>query len=116
DGYDKLKNYLNSVHKYFSTFADSAEILADIEGRIAERFLVKQKLENKQAISESDVNELITAMGTVSDFEAIETAEDLFSEPLQAAPSPSAGTLRPAPVPPARRKRQFFRDLNRKML
>src|SRR5690606_30806270 len=77
DGYDKLKNYLNSVHKYFSTFADSAEILADIEGRIAERFLVKQKLENKQAISESDVNELITAMGTVSDFEAIETAEDL---------------------------------------
>ncbi len=118
DGYDKLKSYLNSVHKYFSTFSDSAEILADIEGRIAERFLVKQKLENKQAISESDVSELITAMGTVSDFEAIETADDLFSEPLQAASSkaPPVDTPTPAPTPPKRRRGQFFRDLNRKML
>ena len=38
DGYDKLKNYLDSVNKYFSTFEDSGEIIADIESRIAEIF------------------------------------------------------------------------------
>ncbi|MEQ9306435.1 MAG: hypothetical protein RJQ14_21160, partial [Marinoscillum sp.] len=41
DGYDKLKIYLDSVNKYFSTFEDSAEIIADIESRIAEIFLSK---------------------------------------------------------------------------
>lgn len=70
DGYEKLKSYLNSIQKYFSAFADSKEILSDIEGRIAERFLNKQKAENKQVISLADVDELIAAMGTVADFEA----------------------------------------------
>ena len=41
DGYDKLKNYLDSVNKYFSSFEDSKEIIDDIEGRIAEIFLSK---------------------------------------------------------------------------
>src|SRR5690606_3727270 len=81
DGYDKLRQYIGSVHRYFSAFDDSAEIVADIEGRIAERFLLKQKSENKQAISVEDVSELIIAMGSVSDFEAAEQAEDLISEP-----------------------------------
>ena len=86
DGYEKLKSYLGSVQRYFSSFADSKEILSDIEGRIAERFLAKQKAESKQAISLDDVDQLIGAMGTVADFEAIEQAEDL----LMGAPSPAA--------------------------
>ena len=93
DGYEKLRDYLGSVQRYFSSFADSKEILSDIEGRIAERFLAKQKLENKQVISLDDVGELIAAMGTVADFEAIDQAEDLLSEPLQAA------SARPQPEP-----------------
>ena len=121
DGYEKLKNYLGSVQRYFSSFADSKEILSDIEGRIAERFLAKQKAENKQVISLEDVDQLIGAMGTVADFEAIEQAEDLLTEPLQAAsPRQPQGTTPystpktpPADGVPARR---LYRDLRRKLI
>lgn len=123
DGYDKLKGYLNSIQNYFSSFADSKEIFSDIESRIAERFLVKQKAESKQVISLEDVEELIGAMGTVSDFEAIDQAEDLLSEPLQTANSlkaesfssqtktePKTGQGEQEP------KKKLVRDLNRKLL
>ncbi len=117
DGYDKLRQYIGSVHRYFSTFADSTEIVADIEGRIAERFLLKQKTENKQAISVGDVEELIRAMGSISDFEAAEHAEDLISEPLHTArikeEGPSPSSTRPTP---AQARGKFFRDLKRKIL
>ena len=36
DGYLKLKEYLESINKYFSSFEGSTEIIADIESRIAE--------------------------------------------------------------------------------
>ncbi|TLV00460.1 PspC domain-containing protein [Dyadobacter luticola] len=92
DGYEKLKGYLSSIQKYFSSFADSKEIVSDIEGRIAERFVNKQKAEAKQVISLADVDELIAAMGTVADFEAIEQAEDILADPLVSAASESYGS------------------------
>src|SRR5687768_10066584 len=71
DGYEPLKKYLDSINKYFSTFEDSSEILADIESRIAEIFLSKLN-EEKQVITAEDVNALIATMGSVSDFKAVE--------------------------------------------
>jgi phage shock protein PspC (stress-responsive transcriptional regulator) len=71
DGYDRLKQYLLSIHKYFSAFEDSAEIIADIENRIAEIFLSKLG-ENRQVITIEDIEDLITTMGSVADFQAIE--------------------------------------------
>lgn len=71
DGYDKLKSYLSSIHQYFSSYEESEEIIADIENRIAEIFLSKLG-QNKQVIMAEDVQELISTMGTVADFEAIE--------------------------------------------
>lgn len=120
DGYDKLRQYLAAVHRYFSAFADSTEIVADIESRVAERFLIKQKNENKQAISVSDVDELIKAMGNVSDFEAAEEAEDLISEPLHSAkPGAAENAGEKPPVQPTRERPsrgRFYRDLKRKIL
>ncbi|MBE9465447.1 PspC domain-containing protein [Dyadobacter subterraneus] len=129
DGYEKLKSYLGSIQKYFSSFADSKEILSDIEGRVAERFLNKQKAEAKQVISLVDVDELISAMGTVADFEAIEQAEDIFADPLQSAAPGSTSTPKEeayssaysSPTPntetrfPASPKK-LIRDLRRKLL
>lgn len=69
DGYDKLKNYLDSVNKYFSSFEDSKEIIEDIEGRIAEIFLARLD-EGKQIINPQDVDDLVATMGTTKDFEA----------------------------------------------
>lgn len=126
DGYEKLKGYLASIQKYFSSFADSKEILSDIEGRIAERFLNKQKAENKQVISLSDVDELIAAMGTVADFEAIEQGEEFLADPLETASAqasaPKQETYTSAPNAPKTEPakpgtpRKLYRDLRRKLL
>src|SRR5690349_1703737 len=75
DGYDNLKRYLDSINRYFSTFEDSSEILADIESRIAEIFLSKLN-EEKQIITAEDVNGLIATMGSVSDFKAAEEPQE----------------------------------------
>jgi phage shock protein PspC (stress-responsive transcriptional regulator) len=83
DGYETLKKYLDSINKYFSTFDDSSEILADIESRIAEIFLSKLN-EEKQVITLEDVNGLIATMGSVSDFRAVE-------EPAEEPPRAEAG-------------------------
>ena len=64
DGYDRLKEYLESIQKYFSTFEDSTEIIADIESRIAEIFLSKLK-ESKQVIANKDVENLVSTMGSI---------------------------------------------------
>ena len=75
DGYDKLKAYLESISRYFSSFTDSKEIISDIESRIAEIFLSKLS-EEKQVITEEDVTSLITTMGSIQDFQALEDPED----------------------------------------
>src|SRR5690606_4648597 len=74
DGYDTLRKYLDSVHKYFSSFEDSGEIMADIESRVAEILLSKLN-EGKQVITLDDVNALIATMGSVRDFQAAEERE-----------------------------------------
>ncbi len=74
DGYEKLKNYLDSINKYFSAFDDSKEIIADIESRIAEIFLARLS-ETKQVITLEDVDGLITTMGSIEDFQAVEDSD-----------------------------------------
>ncbi|MBO3700209.1 PspC domain-containing protein [Roseivirga sp. E12] len=75
DGYDRFKKYLDSINKYFASYEDSEEIIADIESRIAELFLEKLD-DGKQVISNDDVNALISTMGQISDFEAMEEEAD----------------------------------------
>lgn len=83
DGYEKLKEYLESVNKYFSKFEDSSEIISDIEGRIAELFLIKLS-DGRQTLTLEDVTDLISTMGTTRDFEAsIEDDDDEKPESKQ---------------------------------
>jgi phage shock protein PspC (stress-responsive transcriptional regulator) len=89
DGYETLRKYLDSITRYFSTFEDSNEIMADIESRIAEIFLSKLN-EGKQVITLEDVNGLITTMGSVSDFKAAE--EQGFAKSDSASAGASEGT------------------------
>ncbi|MFN3852454.1 MAG: PspC domain-containing protein [Spirosomataceae bacterium] len=77
DAFDKLSGYLKSVQQYFSDFEGSEEIVSDIESRVAEKFLAKQKAENHTVVTLENVNALIKEMGTVADFEAIQEDEDL---------------------------------------
>lgn len=114
DGYEVLRRYLDSINKYFSTFEDSTEIMADIESRIAEIFLSKLN-EGKQVITLEDVNALMTTMGSVNDFKAAEEAENAAnttsgsdSGPEPATESGSGYTYTPP--------KSFMRDQKRKIL
>ncbi|MFT7148627.1 MAG: phage shock protein PspC (stress-responsive transcriptional regulator) [Nonlabens sp.] len=79
DGYDRFKKYLDSINRYFASYEDSEEIIADIESRIAE--LLLEKLDDgKQVISTEDVDVLISTMGQISDFEAMEEEDDFAKE------------------------------------
>ncbi|HCW06947.1 MAG TPA: hypothetical protein DGG95_06240, partial [Cytophagales bacterium] len=111
DGYETLRKYLDSINRYFSTFEDSSEILADIESRIAEIFLAKLN-EGKQVITAEDVQHLIATMGNVSDFKAAEEndnlRDDFANEPKYEKQSRSSSSQ------PANKK--LFRDQKRKVL
>ena len=80
DGFDKLRNYLDSINSYFSNFEDSKEIIEDIESRIAEIFLSKLN-EVNQVISLPDVEEVIATMGTTQDFDATIETEPASEQP-----------------------------------
>ncbi len=112
DAYDKLKAYLLSVQKYFANYEGSKEIVEDIESRIAEKFADKLKNNGNQALTNEDVEGLITSMGTVADFEAMANESDLV--PLQTQASQASNqdektTQNQAP-------RGMFRDTKRKLL
>ena len=75
DGYDTLKNYLESINTHFSGYSDSKEIISDIENRIAEIFLSYLK-NNNQVITAENVTRLIEKMGTIADLSALEEKEE----------------------------------------
>jgi phage shock protein PspC (stress-responsive transcriptional regulator) len=88
DGYETLRKYLDSINRYFSSFEDSSEIIADIENRIAEIFLSKLN-EGKQVITAEDVSQLIVIMGNVNDFKAAEE-NDFAGEQPKREPQPKS--------------------------
>ena len=110
DGFDRLKEYLDSINKYFSTFEDSSEIIADIESRIAEIFLEKLK-EDKQVITNEDVSALMSTMGSIQDFQAIEDDGSKFEEKEE-------NTFEEDPQEPKekRKKKRLYRDKKRKLV
>ncbi|MEY3648107.1 MAG: hypothetical protein RLZ13_992 [Bacteroidota bacterium] len=79
DGYDTLKNYLESINTHFSGYSDSKEIISDIENRIAEIFLSYLK-NNNQVITAENVARLIEKMGTIADFSALEEKQEAEEE------------------------------------
>jgi phage shock protein PspC (stress-responsive transcriptional regulator) len=113
DGYEKLKSYLSGIGRYFATYEDSQEIIADIEARIAEIFLGKLST-GKQVITGDDVDNLIVTMGTISDFEAVVDDEPLYGRTGYAGAAGAATAT--ATAPPRVASRKLFRDLNRKLV
>ncbi len=77
DAYEVLRSYMIEIKKHFGRTPDSGEILQDIENRIAEMFAERIEAGKKEVISMTDVEEVVTQMGRVSDFE---NAADLSTE------------------------------------
>jgi len=104
DGYETLRNYLDSINRYFSTYEDSNEIVSDIENRIAEIFLSKLT-DGKQIINVEDVDGLVSTMGSIQDFEAIE--EPQAQKPQEKQQATSATGEEP---------KKLYRDNKRKVV
>ena len=115
DGYEALKHYLDSISQYFSSYEDSDEIIADIEGRIAEIFLEKLQ-DGNQVVSSEDVHSLIKTMGNISDFEAIEEEDDLEPTPKREKKQKQEKTAEQSQKTGHQKTGRLYRDLQRKIL
>lgn len=99
DAYSKMRRYIESVKRSFVNTPGSDEILADIEARIAELFHEKL-VDERQVITEKEVDEVITIMGQPEDFMV---DEDIFEdEPIARKES--------------RRSKKLYRDIETKYI
>jgi len=111
DGYEVLSRYLHEVKAHFASYQGHEEIVADIEGRIAELFSARLSV-NKQVITLLDVEEMTAKMGRVSDFASEpDEDEDTYTEPTAAAGQGRAFAGGPAPTPADTEPRRLYRDL-----
>lgn len=83
--YEILKQYVESLRKYFASEEGRDEIINDIESRIAELFSERLK-KGSTCITDDDVNDVIAGMGRPEDFEAAE------NEPVSGATNNSKST------------------------
>ncbi len=90
-----LKNYLDRIRVNFGSDDAVEEIMADIEGRIAELFQERNH-ERKNVVTEEDVQQVIAIMGQ---------PEDYLSDDASAQPSATA-----ASATSSNNRRRIFRD------
>ena len=84
--YDILKQYVESLRRFFANEEGKDEIINDIEGRIAELFGETLK-KGGTCITDDDVNAIINSMGRPEEFETEEASvrEQLSGEQRQYA-------------------------------
>lgn len=71
--YDVLKQYVESLRRFFANEEGKDEIINDIEDRIAELFAETLK-KGSTCITDEDVNTIIASMGRPEEFEAEESS------------------------------------------
>jgi phage shock protein PspC (stress-responsive transcriptional regulator) len=104
--YEKLQVYIESLRRYFAHEEGRDEIINDIESRIAE--LMNEKIrKGASAVTDADVEEIITSMGRVEDFEA--------EEKEAAAETAQPGTQQQYAYTEKKSKR-LYRDTNDKFI
>lgn len=100
DAYLLLKGYLDHISSLFAGDPASAEIMDDIEARVAELFSERTNV-RKTVVVPADVQEVITIMGRPEDYRLDEDA----------APQPAAG-----PSGIYHNSRKLYRDMDAAML
>jgi phage shock protein PspC (stress-responsive transcriptional regulator) len=106
--YESLQRYIESLRRYFANEEGRDEIINDIESRIAE--LMNDKVrKGAAAITDSDIEEIISSMGRIEDFEEVGAAENKAGAGAATAESYAQTTTR-------RTKTRLYRDANDKLL
>ena len=127
DGFDVLSRYLAEVKAHFAGIRGHQDIVADIEGRIAEIFAARLS-PSQQVITLADVEAMTAKMGRVSDFANETDEDDVAADATGAAAAGAFGatgagsfgsTAYPAPgaaAATADGPKRLFRDMaNRKV-
>ena len=93
DAYQKLQTYFEAIKSSLQNTEGASEIIADIEGRVAELFSERIKT-SQQVVSNKEVDEIVSIMGQPEDYKI---DEELFEETHENDKSDS-------------QKRRLFRD------
>ncbi len=115
--YDILKQYVESLRRFFDNEEGKDEIINDIEGRIAELFAETLK-KGSTCITDDDVNAIIKSMGRPEEFEAEEASvkSQLSGEGKKQQQSYSGGSSAHGESTTGQRPSRLFRDENNKLL
>lgn len=119
--YEKLQQYIESLRRYFANEEGRDEIINDIEGRIAELMSDKVR-KGAESISENDVEDIISSMGRVEDFEAADQEAAAAGTTASAGPSSSSASSSAkeqagsAYTAPKKGKGRLYRDTNDKFI
>lgn len=74
DAYDALAAYLGEIKTNLASTEDAAEVIADVERAIAEKFIALKRSE-KTAVTSADVEQVMSEMGSPADFGDSEAGE-----------------------------------------
>src|SRR5688500_11613449 len=88
--YDILKQYIESLRRYFANEEGRDEIINDIESRIAELFT--DRLKTRNCITDDDVNAVIISIGRPEELEEAEGQGGPSTLGASASAGSSAGT------------------------
>ncbi len=110
--FDLLKNYTDSLSRYFANEDGKEEIINDIESRIGELFQERLK-KGATCITDEDVNAIIKSMGRPEEFEGEEekVASGLGAKAAEKNPSPGSGAADTTGT-----HKRLFRDENNKVI
>ena len=108
--FEILKNYTESLNRYFAQEEGKDEIINDIESRIGELFQERLK-EGSTCITDDDINAIIKSMGRPEDFETDQATADNANESRKQS---SSGTS--APFATTVTNKRLFRDENDKVI
>lgn len=105
DAYELLQSYLTEVGHHFKSENEKADIMNDIEARIAELFTEKMD-KQKNVITIDDVDAIITIMGKPSQF--VDADGDENTESTQSAAAEEQ--------PKSRKSKKYYRDIDSRLL
>lgn len=115
DAYELLRNYLDTLHNVFDAEADNAELMADLELRMAE-ILGADTEGGTKVITMALVEQLIARMGRPEELidEATEVHESADGRETEEESKVRIEESTPPPPPPL--KRRLLRDPNNSMI
>lgn len=109
--FELLKNYTDSLSRYFANEEGKEEIINDIESRIGELFQERLK-KGATCITDDDVNAIIKSMGRPEEFED----EDATASSKQTGPSTAGAQEQYQSAPNAGTTKRLFRNENDKII